>query len=119
MGHAKLSRMEANKEARRVLSRHRVDLSYCMYSCSGNEVRLTGELIKSDGGDFSATMIEGMIQEFCRKLPGFAIVGELDNWSFSGTHITSTGKGKEEEEKEKDEQKKEGQAGAKESKPAV
>lgn len=87
----KLSRLESNKEARRVLNRHGVDLSYCQYSCSGKEVRLTGSLIRYDGAQFRAQQIEGMIIDFQRLLPGYVIVGELDNWSFSSEHISFHG----------------------------
>jgi hypothetical protein len=83
----RLSRMESSKEARRVLSRHCVDLSYCQYSCYGQEIRLTGSLIKTDGGDFNGPQVQAIIQEFQRKLPGAIICGELDNWRFSSDHI--------------------------------
>lgn len=87
----KVSRLESNKEARRVLNRYGVDLSYCQYSCSGKEVRLTGMLMRFDGTNFRAQQIEGMIYDFQRLLPGFIIVGELDNWSFSSEHISFHG----------------------------
>ena len=89
----KLSRLEANKEVRRVLNRHGVDLSYCQYSVAGMEIRLTGWLCKLDTSDFNGSQIESMIQEFMRLLPGFSIVGSLDNWSFSTDHISFLGDG--------------------------
>lgn len=89
----KLSRLEANKEVRRVLNRHGVDLSYCQYSVAGMEVRLTGWLCKLDTSDYNGSQIESMIQEFMRLLPGFTIVGSLDNWSFSTDHISYLGEG--------------------------
>lgn len=89
----KLSRLEANKEVRRVLNRHGVDLSYCQYSVAGMEVRLTGWLCKHDTSDYNGSQIESMIQEFMRLLPGFSIVGCLDNWSFSTDHISFLGDG--------------------------
>lgn len=100
----KISRLESNKEARRVLNKHGVDLSYCQYSCSGKEVRLTGSLIRYDGSQFGAQNIEAMIYEFQRLLPGYIIVGDLDNWSFSSDHISFHGeKNKEVEEEEEKE----------------
>jgi hypothetical protein len=93
--HRKLTRMEANKEARRVLNRHSVDLSYCQFSCSGTELRLTGWLSKVDSSDFSAPMIEGMIHEFYRRLPGYTVVGDFDNWNFNSERITFLGDGQQ------------------------
>src|SRR5690554_397505 len=100
----KQSRLESNKEARKVLNRHGVDLTYCQYSCSGREIRLTGTLLRYDGGDFKASQIETMIYDFQRLLPGFVIVGELDNWSFSSEHINYHGNSEEAEEEMQDEE---------------
>ena len=88
----KLSRMEANKIVRRVLSRHTVDLSQTQYSVSGKDIRLTGFLCKTDGSHMPANHIETMIQEFMRYLPGFYITGDFSNWSFTSDHITFLGK---------------------------
>lgn len=87
----KLSRLEANKEVRRILNRHSVDLSYCQYSVGGMNIRLTGQLYKTDTSDYSGTQIEGMIQEFLRILPGFSISGDFDNWKFTSDHISYLG----------------------------
>lgn len=83
----KLSRLESSKEVRRCLNRHSVDLSYCQYSASGYEVRLTGWLCKIDGSEFHGLQIEALIQDLNRKLPGFFINGDLDNWKFNPEHI--------------------------------
>ena len=87
----KMSRMEANKEVRRVLNRHGVDLCYTQYSVAGMDIRLTGWLCKSDTSDFNASQIETMIQEFQRYLQGYSVTGDFDNWSFSTDHITYLG----------------------------
>lgn len=87
----KFSRLEANKEVRRVMNRHGVDLSYAQYSVAGMDVRLTGWLCKSDTSDFNASQIETMIQEFQRYLPGYTVTGDFDNWNFSTDHITYLG----------------------------
>ena len=91
----KLSRLEANKEVRRVLHRHGVDLQYCQYSVAGMEIRLSGWLCKHDTSDFNGTQIESMIHEFMRLLPGFTISGAFDNWSFSTDHINYLGDGRD------------------------
>ncbi len=87
----KMTRMESSKEVRRVLNRNGVDLSYCQYSVAGYEIRLTGWLCKTDGSDFNAGMVEGLIHDFRKSLHGFYISGDLDNWSFNSDHITYLG----------------------------
>jgi hypothetical protein len=87
----KFGRMEASKEVRRVLIRHYVDMSACQYQTSGREIRLTGKLWKLDGSDFLAAHIECMIQEFQRRLPGYFVSGEMENWKFTTDHITRLG----------------------------
>ena len=97
----KLTRMEANKEVRRVLTRHSVDLSYTQYSVAGMDVRITGWLCKIDTTDFNTIQIENLVNEFQRRLPGYSISGDLENWSFTTEHITYIGdkmKGRNEEE---------------------
>jgi hypothetical protein len=84
----KLSRLEASKEARRVLNKCGVDLTQCQYSVAGMDVRLTGSLKKYDSSEFSIHQVESLILEFQRLLPGFSVSGELDNWNFSTNHIT-------------------------------
>jgi hypothetical protein len=101
----KLTRMEANKEVRRVLTRHSVDLSYSQYSVAGKDVRLTGWLCKIDTSDFNAVQVENLVQEFQRKLPGYSISGDMDNWSFTSDHISYIGdrmKGRDEEDQLQD-----------------
>ncbi len=90
----KMTRMECNKEARRNLIRHGVDLSYCHFACFGNEVRLTGWLCHTDGSDFSGPLIEALIIDFKKCLPGFMIFGDLDNWNFTSDRIQYLGERK-------------------------
>jgi hypothetical protein len=97
----KLSRLEANKNVRRILNRHGTDLSYTQYSVAGMDIRLTGWLCKTDCSDFNAGQIESLIQEFQRLLPGYSVSGDFDNWNFTTDHITFLGdkkKGNNEED---------------------
>lgn len=87
----KLSRLESNKEARRVLARHQADLAYCQYSCCGMEVRLTGWLCKTDGSDFTGPQIEAIIFDFNRHLNGYTVFGDFENWSFNSERISFMG----------------------------
>lgn len=87
----KMSRMESNKEARRVLNKHGVDLGYCQYSCCGMDIMLSGWLCKHDGSDFNGAQIQAMIIDFQRLLQGFTISGDFDNWQFNSERISYTG----------------------------
>ncbi len=82
-----LSRLECNKEVRRVLFRHAVDITECQYSCSGTEVRLTGWLRRNDRTDFNFIQVENIIQDLQKVLKGYFIVGEFDNWVFNSERI--------------------------------
>jgi hypothetical protein len=93
----KLSRLESNKEVRRVLIRHSADLGQCQYSCSGFEVRLTGWLCKIDGSEYQTFQIENIIQDFQRRLKGYLIQGDLDNWNFTSDSIKYIAEKKKEE----------------------
>jgi hypothetical protein len=87
----KVSRLESNREVRRILARHSAALEYCTYSCTGSEVRFTGVLVKNTGHQFNVQQIENIIQDILRNLSGHTIRGELDNWNFSAEHITWLG----------------------------
>ena len=89
-----MTRLECSKEVRRGLNRHGVDLSYCQYSCSGYEIRLSGFLCKIDGSEFNVSQIESLINDFLRKLPGMMINGDMDNWKFNLEHIQHLGEKK-------------------------
>ena len=92
----KMSRMESNREVRRILNKHGVNLGYCQYSCCGKEVRLSGWLCKQDESDYNGMQIESMIQDFQRLMYGYTIVGEFDNWVFSTDHIMKLAQADEE-----------------------
>lgn len=101
----KMSRMESNREVRRALNRHSVDLTYTQYSVAGLDIRLTGWLQKLDGTEFSANQLEALIEDFQRKLPGYSVSGDMDNWNFSSDYVTYVGdrlKSKHELEQEQD-----------------
>lgn len=96
-----MSRMEANKEVRRNLNRHGVDLAYTQYSVAGMEIRLTGWLCKHDASDFNIGQIEYLINDFQRYLPGYSVCGEFDNWKFTTDHVSYLGDSKKTAAEEK------------------
>jgi len=91
----KQSRLESNRDVRRVLNRHGADLSQCQYSCSGVEIRLTGKLCRTDGSEYQVFQIENIIQDFQRTLHGYNINGDLENWHFSSDSIIALGENEE------------------------
>jgi hypothetical protein len=90
-----MTRMEVSKEIRRVLNRHGVDLSYCQYTCTPYELRMTGWLGKVDGSDFTGTQLEAMIVDFRKQIAGINVYGDMENWSFTSDHISFVGERKE------------------------
>jgi hypothetical protein len=98
----KMTRMESNKEARRVLNKHGVDLGYCQYSCCGMNIMLGGWLCKHDGSDFNGAQIQAMIVDFQRVLQGFTISGDFDNWQFNSESISFIGDKKEDSDTSRD-----------------
>lgn len=95
--------MESNKEARRILNRHHVDLSCCQFSCCGMDVMLGGRLCKHNGSDFNAPQIQALVFDFKRYLAGYTVIGDFENWNFNSERITFLGDkiiGHDEEESE-------------------
>ena len=83
----KTSRFEMNKLVRRVLSRNQVDMSQVSYTCIGGRILISGFLIRTSGGEYTASNIESMLQEF-RKIKGVTdVASELGNWDFNGGSI--------------------------------
>lgn len=87
----KLSRLECNKETRRLLVRNGVDLGYCQFSSFGFDIILTGWLCHTDESDYTPGQIENMIHDFHRALPGYTVTGDFDNWNFNSERISYIG----------------------------
>lgn len=91
------SRLELNRDLRRILARHRVDLVQLTYSCHGKNVTLTGRLVKEGKRDFTALELEHMSQEIYRLKIG--IISELENWTISSGSISKRNDKKEDQNK--------------------
>jgi hypothetical protein len=92
----KRSRLELNRDVRRIFARHRVDLSLLYYSCHGKNVTLSGILMKEGKRDFTALELDQMSQEIYRLKVG--IISELENWSISSASIIKRGEKKDKKE---------------------
>jgi hypothetical protein len=92
-GNKKQSRFEVNKEVRRALVKNNVDLTKLSYSCAGRNLKLSGSLVRDNGGDFSAMMIEKMVEEISKT--GLYIISDLDNWNITEGGISKIGGGGE------------------------
>ncbi len=92
MSHGKKqSRFEVNKEVRRALVRNNVDMTKLSYSCAGRNLRLSGSLQRDNGGEFTAMMIEKMVDDISKT--GLYIISELDNWNITEGGISKIGGG--------------------------
>lgn len=84
----KISRLAANKIVKNILNRHYIESVSLSFSCSGSEVRLQGWLRKSNGDEFRLNQVEHLISDLIRKLPGYNIKGDLENWHFGNDFLT-------------------------------
>lgn len=84
-----LTRLEANKEVRRVLVRHSVDMNKIQFSCQGKNLTLSGGLFKDNGEEIDALILEVVMQELGRI--GVRISADLENWVISDGTITKKG----------------------------
>lgn len=76
-----ISRYETNRNVKRVLARHAVDLNELQYSCSGKTVSLYGNLKKDPEGDFTPPKIETIVSEILDLPHVNSIHFVLDNWN--------------------------------------
>ena len=88
------SKAEMSREVRRVLNKHRVDLTVLDYSYGGNSVRLTGGLWRVDGSDFSVEALSYLISDL---YPFGLLYTDLVNWDLNGGNIRIIHDKKEEE----------------------
>lgn len=72
------SRLEANREIRRVLVKNGVDTTKLHYSCHGRMISLSGGIYKEGGKDLPTSNIESIFAELTRM--GFHFNCDLDNW---------------------------------------
>jgi|GEM_PF-3584740 len=75
------SRLEANKEVRRILVRNGVDTARIQFSCHGRAVNFTGILLKEGGKELEIHNVENVFQSLFRL--GFQVHCEIENWTIS------------------------------------
>ena len=78
------TKAEMSKEVRRILNKHRVDLTVLDYSYGGSSVRLSGGLWKSDGSDFSVEALTYLMNDL---YPYGTLYSDLVNWDLTGGTI--------------------------------
>lgn len=85
-----LSRLEANKEVRRIFVRHGIDTSKVQFSCQGKSLTLAGGLFKEGGQEVENSCVETIIQELSRI--GVHVSNcELANWDITDGSISRKG----------------------------
>ena len=80
----KATKAEMSKEVRRVLNKHRVDLSVLAYSYGGSSIRLSGGLWRVDGSDFTPEAVSYLVSDLGRF---GSIYTDLVNWDLNGGSI--------------------------------
>jgi len=80
----KASKAEMSKEVRRVLNKHRVDLSVMEYSYGGSSIRLSGGLWRVDGSDFTPEAVSYLVSDLGKF---GSIYTDLVNWDLNGGGI--------------------------------
>jgi hypothetical protein len=93
-----MSRVDANREIRRIFARHRVSTSSLQFMCNGKNLLLTGSLLNDSGQELEQSVVDQVVQELSRT--GLRINSELDNWNISEGAVSKKG-GKTDEKKEK------------------
>ena len=78
---SQFSRYEINRNVKRILVRHAVDLMALQFYCSGETVYLSGKLKKEPKGEFSPAQIEVMIRELTSLPYVKNLQFELNNWN--------------------------------------
>ncbi|MFA6235785.1 MAG: hypothetical protein WC635_00550 [Bacteriovorax sp.] len=84
-----VSRLEANREVRRIFVRHGIDTTKVHFSVAGRTLLLTGGLYKEGGQDVDTKNIDTVMQELGRL--GVTVSCELENWIITEGNITKKG----------------------------
>lgn len=84
-----MSRLEVNRDVRRILVRHGIDTTKLQFSCHSKSISLSGELFKEGGKDIDLSLLEALMKDFSRL--GVRIICELSNWSITDGAITKKG----------------------------
>ncbi len=92
MAQKQMSRLEANKEVRRVLVRHGIDTTKLQFTCNARSISLSGELFKEGGKELEMITMEALLKDLSRL--GMRIISELTNWVISEGTVTKKGKNK-------------------------
>jgi len=78
------TKAELSKEVRRILNKHRIDLTMLDYSYGGSSVRLSGGIWKNDGTEFSVEALTYLINDL---YPFGTLYTDLINWDLNGGTI--------------------------------
>jgi len=76
-----ISRYEINRNVKRVLIRHAVDLLELQFYYSGESVYLSGKLKKDPEGEFNPPQIEALVRELSSLPYVKSLQFDLSNWS--------------------------------------
>ena len=83
------SRLEVNKDIRRILVRHSVDTTKLQFTCSGKLITMTGGIYGEGGKELSLSHIDAILKDISRM--GMRVYCELENWAISDGSISKKG----------------------------
>lgn len=84
----KVSRGQQNKNVRRVLLQHQIDLNQLVFRTSARTIYLSGVLLRNTGSDLNAQHILRLIEDL--EIIGI-IQSDLSNWRISKDSISFVG----------------------------
>lgn len=90
------SRLEINKDIRRILVRHSVDTSKLNFTCAGKTITMYGGIYGEGGKELSHSNVDAVFKDIARL--GLRVYCELENYTVSEGAVMKKAT-KEEEEK--------------------
>lgn len=92
------SRLEINKDIRRILVRHSVDTTKLHFTCAGKTITMTGGIYGDGGKELSHSNVDAVFKDIARL--GMRVYCELENYTVSDGSVMKKAS-KEEEAKQK------------------
>jgi hypothetical protein len=83
------SRLEVNKDIRRILVRHSVDTTKLQFTCSGKLITMTGGIYGEGGKELTLSNIDAIFKDITRM--GMRVYCELENWTITDGSISKKG----------------------------
>jgi hypothetical protein len=87
------SRLEVNRDVRRILVRHGVDTTKLHFTCTGKTITMTGAIYKDGGQEIALQAVDAVFRDISRL--GYRVYCEFENWTVSDGAVMKKGQTKE------------------------